>query len=92
MGIFQMTISVLHDLIGRDRKNARHKDLLDQLHQRMSINMTRVTGLERKANLFVFLFLLHTNQGKGIMEPFLVRCWGPPECNDIHNIALDVVR
>jgi hypothetical protein len=92
-GLYPSVTLVIHDLIGRRGKNAKYKDHLDQLHQRVTIDLrrnserdmprssnrfgfmdrSRVTGTERKGNLFIFLVSLHTFQGIGIMKPFLDR-------------------
>ena len=93
LGIYVLIIKIVHDLIGKANKNAKWKDLIDQLHQNIALDiqrqsyrgfhrcstkfgfmdLTRVTGVERAGNLFVFNVALHTKQGEDIMRPFLER-------------------
>ena len=88
LGLYIQLARIVHDLMGKANKNAKWKDLIDQLHQRISLDLrrqsdrdfhrcsirfgwldlTRVTGTERAANLYVFLILLHTKQGEDIMS------------------------
>ena len=93
LGVYVMITQIVHDLIGKKDKNAKWKDLIDQCHQLISIEMmrqsdrgfhrcsirfgfmdqTRVTGVERAANVMVFAILLYTKQGQELMHPFLHR-------------------
>jgi len=50
---------VIHDLIGEKGKNAKHKDRIDQLHQRVSIDLRRNSerNYPRSSNRFGFMDL-----------------------------------
>ena len=75
-GLYKGAIKVVHDLIGKKGKNAKYKDYLDQLHQRVSLDLRRNSErrMEPTSNRFGFLDLsrLKGDEVAGNLHVFVV--------------------
>ena len=75
-GLYASAIQVIHDLIGRRGKNAKYKDHLDQLHQRVTFDIRRNSerNIPRSSNRYGFMdrTRITATERKGNLYVFLV--------------------
>ena len=57
VGEYAKVVKIIHDLIGKKSKNAKYKDHIDQLHQRVTLDLRRNSerGFPRSSNRFGFM-------------------------------------